>query len=275
VSDTLGEVMARLAASRRYRHVAPAMLRRLAVEEQAHGGKPEEIAHRVRRRLHQALGAVAGPTRAAERQLGAVRDTWHGDSSDRAFRDACAGVLRAHASTRERVPHLDAFYAAIWDITGPPRTAVLDLGCGIGPLALPWMQLAEGVRYHACDVDGAALETVAGFLQLVGRPGEVEARDLVSDVAGLPAGDVALLLKLVPTLDRQDAGAAARLLRAVEAEHAVVSFPARSLGGRGKGMDRAYRGRLDRLLEEVGHVTEVREASVPNELVFVLELSRG
>jgi hypothetical protein len=40
-------------------------------------------------------------------------------------------------------------------------------------------------------------------------------------------------------------------------------------------MDRAYRVRLDRLLEDVGRVTEVREASVPNELVFVLELSRG
>jgi 16S rRNA (guanine(1405)-N(7))-methyltransferase len=274
VSDTLGEVMARVAASRRYRHVAPAMLRRLAVEEQARGGKPDEVAHRVRRRLHQAVGAFAGQGR-ADRGLDVLRAAWRGDPGDPSFREACAGALRAHASTRERVPHLDSFYAAIWEVTGPPRTAVIDLGCGMGPLALPWMQLADGVRYHACDVDGAALETVAAFLQLVGRPGEVEARDLVSDVAGLPAGDVALLLKLVPTLDRQDAGAAARLLRAVEAEHAVVSFPARSLGGRGKGMDRAYRLRLDRLLEEVGRVTGVREASVPNELVFVLELSRG
>ncbi len=66
--------------------------------------------------------------------------------------------------------------------------------------------------------------------------------------------------------------AAARLLRAVRVRHAVVSFPARSLGGRGKGMERTYRERLDRLVVDAGRVEAVAEASVPNELVFVLTL---
>jgi hypothetical protein len=37
-------------------------------------------------------------------------------------------------------------------------------------------------------------------------------------------------------------------------------------------MERTYRERLERLVEEVGRVTELTEASVPNELVFVLRL---
>jgi hypothetical protein len=83
--------------------------------------------------------------------------------------------------------------------------------------------------------------------------------------------DVAFLLKLVTTLDRQDPGAAGRLLRRLQAHHAVVSFAARSLGGRG-GRERTYRERLDQLVRESGRVHAVAEASVPNELVFVLAL---
>jgi 16S rRNA (guanine(1405)-N(7))-methyltransferase len=99
----------------------------------------------------------------------------------------------------------------------------------------------------------------------------VDVRDLVADPPADEA-DVALLLKLVTTLDRQDPGAVVRLLRAIRAGHAVVSFPARSLGGRGKGMERTYRDRLERLVDEAGRVRAVVEASVPNELVFVLTL---
>jgi 16S rRNA (guanine(1405)-N(7))-methyltransferase len=73
-------------------------------------------------------------------------------------------------------------------------------------------------------------------------------------------------------LDRQDPGAAGRLIRELDVRHAVVSFPARSLGGRGKGMDRTYRERLDRLIEESPRVTATTEVSVSNELVFVLTL---
>ena len=116
-----------------------------------------------------------------------------------------------------------------------------------------------------------SLVTVTAFLELVGQPFRVEARDLVADPPSEPA-DVALLLKLVPTLDRQDPEAAAWLLAALDVRHAVVSFPARSLGGRGKGMERSYRERLERLTAGAERVTAVAEASVPNELVFVLTL---
>jgi 16S rRNA (guanine(1405)-N(7))-methyltransferase len=147
---------------------------------------------------------------------------------------------------------------------------LLDLGCGLGPLALPWMGLAPTATYVAVDVDRRMLDQVAAFLALVGQPHETRALDLG---AGTPTdrADVALLLKLVPTLDRQDPAAASRLLGALDVSYAVVSFPARSLGGRGKGMEDTYRGRLDRLANEA-RASVVAEPSVPNELVFVLAL---
>ncbi len=74
------------------------------------------------------------------------------------------------------------------------------------------------------------------------------------------------------TLDRQVPEAAARLLATLRVRHAVVSFPKHSLGGHGRGMERTYRKRLDRLVADAGRVSEVAEASVPTELVFVLAL---
>ena len=178
--------------------------------------------------------------------------------------------MRAHASTRERIGHLEDFYPAIWEVSGVPRR-VLDLGCGLNPLALPWMGLAPEAAYIAIDADERPLATVRGFLDLVGQPHDVVAADLVTE-APTQHADVALLLKLVTTLDRQDPDAAARLLRGLDAGHAVVSFTTRSLSGRRSGMEPTYRRRLDRLVADAGRVNGVAEASVANELVFVLTL---
>jgi 16S rRNA (guanine(1405)-N(7))-methyltransferase len=261
------EIVERVLQSSRYRDVDPSLLTRLADEELPRARNADDAVKRVKRRLHQAVGAFRGTAPADA--LAKIRHAWHGDVTEPAFRAACADVLATHASMRERVPFLDRFYAAIWERTGPPAR-VLDIGCGLGPLALPWMEIGPA-RYVATDVDQRPLVTARAFLELVGQAHEVVVADAVTNPP-LTDVDVALLLKLVPTLDRQDAHAAARLLDTLRAGHAVVSFPARSLAGRGKGMERTYRQRLDRLVAETGRVREVTETSVPNELVFVLTL---
>jgi len=258
------EVVERVLRSSRYRDVDRSLLVRLAGEELPRSRNVDDAVKRVKRRLHQAVGAFRGA-----RTTTAIAEAWSGDLADPGLRAACAEAMRTHASTRERLAHLDAFYPRIWQHTGVPRR-LIDLGCGLNPLALPWMGIGDA-NYLAIDVDQRPLSTVRGFLELVGQPHRVEARDLVGPPPD-DAADVALLLKLVTTLDRQDGEAAARLLRGLPVGHAIVSFPGRSLAGRGKGMEPTYRGRLDRLVEEAGRVNEVSEASVPNELVFVLRL---
>jgi 16S rRNA (guanine(1405)-N(7))-methyltransferase len=253
------EIVERVRRSSRYRGVDPTLVARLAAEELPKARNADDAVKRVKRRLHQAVGAFRTPS--------APTAAWPaGDRS--ALRQACLAAMARHASTRERLPHLDTFYPGIWEHTGVPGR-VLDLGCGLNPLALPWMGIGPAT-YHAVDVDAGTLEAVRGFLTAVYQPHRVEARDLVT---GPPddAADVALLLKLVTTLDRQDPGAATRLVTGIHAGHAVVSFAARSLGGRG-GRERTYRQRLDRLADDVGRVRAIAEASVPNELVFVLAL---
>jgi 16S rRNA (guanine(1405)-N(7))-methyltransferase len=264
------DIVERLRRSARYRDVDPALLDRLAGEELPRARSVDDAVKRVKRRLHQAVGAYRGVAD-PDRVLAPIRAAWSGDLADEAFRAACRTALARHASTAERLPHLDRFFPPIWELTGGPPRTLVDLGCGLGPLSLPWMGLAADATYRACDADRRSLAVVEGFLALVGQPAAVEACDLVE--AGPPPGrsDVALLLKLVPLLDHQDPSAAARCLGALDAAHAVVSFPARSLGGRRRGMEGTYRRRLDGLIAE-GGIREVGEASVPNELVFVLRL---
>lgn len=269
MSADLEAVIGRVATSRRYRDVDRALVRRLAAEELPRARGTEDAAKRVKRRLHQAVGAFAR----GGGSLAAVQEAWAGDLAAPAFRGACARAMAGHASTAERVPHLDAFFAPLWAVTGAPPASLLDLGCGLGPLALPWMGLPASARYTAVDVDRGALQAVDAFLGLVGQPHEVLERDLVAAPIE-EAADVALLLKLVTTLDRQDPAAAARLLAALPASHAVVSFTARSLGGRSRGMEATYRRRLEQLAREIA-AADVTEASVANELVFVLRLAHG
>lgn len=264
MSTDLETVVGRVGASRRYRDVDPGLVRRLAAEELPRARSPEDAAKRVKRRLHQAVGAFA---RGGGSALDALNAAWSGDLEAPEFRAACVAAMSGHASTAERVPHLPAFYRGIWALTGRPDR-LLDLGCGLGPVALPWMELAPTAQYTAVDVDRRALATVDGVLDLVGQPHRVIERDLVATRCDETA-DVALLLKLVTTLDRQDPDASARLLRGLQVRHAVVSFTRRSLGGRSRGMERTYRQRLARLVDAAGGA-EVREASVANELVFVL-----
>lgn len=255
--------MDRVLGSPRYRNVDRSLVSRLAVEELSKARSADDAVKRVKRRLHQAVGAFRQGSRMASAP-------WPADPE--ALRSACLEAMRRHASTRERLLFLERFHASVWELTGVPAS-ILDLGCGLHPLALPWMGIGPAT-YTAVDADTGTLAIVAGFLEAAGQPHRTESRDLAraAPMGHADSADVALLLKLVTTLDRQDGAAATRLLQSLRVRHAVVSFAARSLGGR-SGRERAYRDRLERLAADSGRVRAIAEASVPGELVFILELA--
>ncbi|MEZ0266419.1 MAG: 16S rRNA methyltransferase, partial [Phycisphaerae bacterium] len=80
--------------------------------------------------------------------------------------------------------------------------------------------------------------------------------------------DVALVLKTLPCLRHQIADVGPVLDR-IRARWLVVSFPARSLGNREKGMVEQYRAMFDAIARPRGW--EAREIVFPSELVFVVK----
>jgi 16S rRNA (guanine(1405)-N(7))-methyltransferase len=264
----LEAVVAAVARSKKYRDVCPDTIRRIAARELAHRRGVKAAAKATKRRLHQVYGAFAEgiDTEALYRRLEAA---YHSGVAGE-IEAACREGLAAHSSTRERLPVVGAFYAALWQVTGRPDT-VLDLGCGLNPLALPWMGLAGDTRYHALDIDCRRTEFLNRFLALAGLAPLARCHDVLVEPPQ-EAADVALLLKTSPSLERQEAGATPRLVEQVRAPHVVVSFAVQSLGGREKGMAAHYRQQFEGWAGE--RAWEVERLSFDSELVFIINVKR-
>jgi 16S rRNA (guanine(1405)-N(7))-methyltransferase len=252
--------------SKRYARIDEAVVRRCAAEAvvAARGRLPDAI-KRTKRCLHQVYGAYVGISPRYDRLLTRLREARRGDGGERLAREL-RSVMAVHASTRERVPHLDRFYAALFDRVGTVRS-VLDAGCGLNPLAAPWMRLAPGATYTAVDIDSELVGFVGACLELIG----VQARPLVSDIVSGPLpheADLALLLKMVPCLEQQRRGAGAEAIRGLRARHVAVSFPIRSLGGRGKGMPATYARLFSEMVARERWTAE--EIAAPGELLYLI-----
>lgn len=183
-----------------------------------------------------------------------------------ALKAACRAILGAHASTRERLPILDEVYGETLGPLGPLHR-VLDVACGLNPLTLPWMPLAPDAEYRAYDVYPALASFLNAAFLLLGVRGVAE----VADVTAAPPrehADVALVLKALPCLEQLDRGADSRLLETLDADHLLVTYPARSLGGRSKGMVGTYDAHLRGLL--AGRGWQVTRHDFATELAYVI-----
>ncbi|HPD14863.1 MAG TPA: 16S rRNA methyltransferase [Planctomycetota bacterium] len=262
--SALDDLVAAVLATPKYRAVCPDTVRRLGAAELAKRSGPKAALKATKARLHQVFGAFerAPDYERLFGELAAARASGEAE----AFRAACRAALNCHASTSERLPILGRFYAEVFALTGVP-SRVLDLACGLHPLAIPWMGLPPEASYRACDLDGRAV----GFLNrcgpLLGRGFEAFHADILCSPPAEEA-DVAFLLKAAASLERQERGGALRVLDALRARHTVVSFPVASLGGRAKGMRENYETGFRQMLR--GRPWRAQRLPFPAELAFVV-----
>lgn len=274
VVSQLDEAVAAVLAARRYRSLHPPLVRRVAAAEAAGARSLAELVKRTKRALHQIFGAYLPAPPRWERLLAELAAA--GAEAD--VRAVLRRAMAQHASTRERLDHLEPFYAALAARVGAPRS-LLDVACGLQPLALPWWGLPAGAEIHAWDIDTALVGFVGGCVQRLG----FDARPVAVDLLGAPEGpdaalawpvtEVALVLKTLPCLEQQRPGAGEALLAAIPAPRLVVSFPTRSLGGRSKGMGATYARRFEAILAARGWAADAFE--VGPELVYVVSRPAG
>jgi 16S rRNA (guanine(1405)-N(7))-methyltransferase len=137
--------------------------------------------------------------------------------------------MRAHTSTAERLPHIEPFAGFLRDWCGAPGS-VIDLGCGLGPLTLPWLSIPPTATYWCCDVDVELVAALNRLAPLLPAQFRAEAVDLVADGREHTA-ELGLALKLITTLDAQRRGAATEVVRRLHVDHLIISVAAASLGG--------------------------------------------
>ncbi len=261
----LDAVFASVTQSSKYNDIHPDTIRRAVAWAARRSSSEKEAIKTAKRKLHQVFAAFL-PRSAKQEAQRLVQRSLTAGVDDRL--DACRAILALHASTAERLAILDDFGALLRSLV-PANGAILDIACGFNPFALPLWRLGEGVRYLACDVDCALMEEVDRFLKAINPVNVGECRDVIV-APPTEEVDVALLLKSVTTLEQEEKGAAASLIAAIAAPIVVVSFPTRSLGGRNRGMEGAYRSMAASLFAGQG---TVEERLIGTELFFLLRKS--
>lgn len=262
---SLEDLIQAVVENSRYAAIAPELVRRVAQQEMSKGASLKETVKSVRGKLHQVAGAYQEKPIPYDRLL----DELHGlprDPADPTLRAFCRRVMALHASTAERLPILETFFQQALQKVAPIKS-ILDLACGLNPLALPWMPIAENCTYWGCDIYVQQAQFLTAFLQHIGVNGEIIPWDLHRGVPPFKA-DVTLLLKTIPCLEQVDKTAGARLLDEIDSPFVLVTFPVRSLGGHGKGMLKTYEARLRQITS--GKPWQIERMEFATELAFLI-----
>ncbi len=218
----------------------------------------------VRRKLHNIVAPYLGePDYAAlAARLAAIGDPSPQSPALRAF---CLDVLGEHASTSERIPHLEAFYEQLFAAAGTPDS-ILDLACGLHPLGLPWMGLPGAVQYHAYDIMQPRIEFLNQFFRALDRPPLAENRDILVHPPEIEA-DLALFFKEAHRFEKRQPGCNREFWGSLKVNTLAVSLPTENLAGTHSLLDQNRR-----LVEDNLSGAAIRaELLIENEVIFLID----
>jgi len=265
--------------SAKYDMLHPPLVSRILAEE----SQAKDPVKAAKTRLHQLYGAyVQGNAhKKAASLLTAVAsscgNSWDRDSWGADIESAAQSILRLHASTKERLPHLIGFYEFVATHTGQAET-IMDLGCGFNPFSIPLMptSLSSNLKsYHAFDIDTRTRDILNRFFSLLKLPPTAECIDLAVETSSHSV-DVALMCKLLPVLEAQIPGRGFELAAGINTRFLVITYPLKSLGGRDKGMEKNYSNAFEKAISAgaMGRFTPIARERVGNELVYILAISQ-
>lgn len=250
--------------SAKYAQLADTLVSRVTKEEAKKYKSKQDIIQSARTRLHQLTGAYLAPKLDYAQWINNFKSI---DRHNQAgLKSTSLQMMRLHASTHERLEVLPSFFQ-ITLASISPVNSVLDLACGLNPLSIPWMPLADGFTYHASDVVSPLVNFLGEYFQVFGFNGSASTLDLASSIPSQPV-QLALLMKTLPLLEQIEHGLAQKVLEGLNAEQILITYPLLSLGGRKKGMEETYRMQFDQLVS--GRDWKIQEFSFPNEVAFLV-----
>ncbi len=183
---------------------------------------------------------------------------------------ACSRLLGMHASTSERLPVLQEFYDAVFAAIGQPAT-ILDLACGLNPLAFPWMNLPTTVQYWAYDLHHPRVEMLNRYFDLQGLQPLARHQDILVEPPQVEA-DVAFFFKEAHRFEQRQRGCNRAFWQAINARVLVVTLPAVNLTGKHQLADKHRNLVYTTIGDLPWHVSEL---CVGTELIFCIDKGYG
>lgn len=265
VNEAAVETIVRsLKQSKKYRDTHEETIRVLATEALQRHKKVGPAEKAVRKRLHSIMAPYLGDPDYEQAAIDLTAAFATGDSE--VVTALCRRLLSYHLSTQERLPVLEFFYRDIFSVTGAPDS-LLDIACGLGPLAFPWMGLSPSVQYYAYDIHEPRVNFLNHYFRLQRLEPLARVQDVALDVPQETA-DVALFLKEMPRFERNYPGRGRALLLGLRARHLVVTFPTISTHG-GRNLTDRYRAFFYELI--AGCDWPATELLYDSELVFCVD----
>lgn len=257
-------IVADIKQSKKYRDTSEETIRQLAIVALERHKKPKQAVKSVRKQLHSIMAPYLGDPD-YETASAALTNAFSEGDEER-IKKICWEALYSHLSTRERLPIMEDFYRQIFHVTGTPNT-LLDIACGLNPLAFPWMNLPHSVQYYAYDIHEARIAFINHYFRLQAMSPLARIQDVALHFPQEIA-DVALFLKEMPRFERNYPGTGRDFLAALPTRYVVISFPSISTHG-GRNLVNRYREFFIKLIAE--HNWPVTELMFEGELVFVVE----
>lgn len=252
--------------SPKYRSVCEDAIRYIGRTELAKRGTLKAAVKATKDKLHQIGGAYFRSTPKYAAWLDKLRTAKQEENQEK-FRRLCIQFMSVHSSTFERLEELNRFYVSLFSRL-PPIHSILDVACGLNPLAIPWMPISGSTDYYAYDIYIDLIEFIGNFVKLTGVRSHAQAVDVLHNPPTVGA-DLAFVLKNVPCFDQIDKAAAAQLVDQLDARYILVSFPRQSLGGTGEFLTRQHTARFAELVKD--RHWAVSRMEYKTELVFLID----
>ena len=169
-----------------------------------------------------------------------------------------------HRSADERAEFYDVLYKKIFAVTGK-ATVILDVSAGLNPFHFPFKDFK--CEYIATELSLEDCKKIEAFFKKNKIKGQALQVDLKKDFY-LPAADVVFLFKILDSIENKGHKIAEKIIKSLDAGHAVVSFATRTVGD--KKMSFPRRRWFEVMIERLGFKYSVIEFS--NEIFYIIKL---
>lgn len=226
----------------------------------------ERIVKYVKQSMHKSYGAFQENVKKREKLLEELQENI--DNPEKSL-DIHKKLLRTHKSTAERLPFYGKLYKDLFSSIGKPDI-ILDIGCGLNPLSLPFMDL-DTIMYVASDFTEKDTNFITDYFSIIKKTQkgifETLPLNLTKDYAKLRniPSDFIFAWKLFDVLDTKTTE---HIVKNANAQYLVASFATKTLGK--KRMNFPRRAGFQKMLRRLN--LEYETLSYENEIFYIIKV---